>query len=237
MSLSATAQKAIHLYGGSALWTEHQYIHAEVSVSGLAFQLKRRPFFKHAQIKMEIHRPYSMLTPIGNAEQISGLLEGHDVSLVNAQGTTIAERKNARRYFPYGRRLFFWDDLDMAYFANYAFWNYFTLPALLMNPQIEWKEIETGILEAIFPDHIPTHSRKQVFYFDQTGYLMQHHYTAEIISKLANAANMVKEHASFSQGIFPSHRVVTPQKNKGTAFKRPILIDMKIHDFKLTNFL
>ena len=26
----------------------------------------------------------------------------------------------------------------MAYFANYAFWNYFTLPNLLMNPAIVW---------------------------------------------------------------------------------------------------
>lgn len=236
MNLSQTANRAIKAYGGSDIWTSHKYIEADVSVKGLAFKLKRRPFFGHAKIKMEIGKPFSKLTPIGKDKNITGLLDGNDVRLENANGETISERKNARNYFPYGRRLFYWDDLDMAYFANYAFWNYFTLPILLIDNRIEWTEKENGVLSAIFPNSIPTHSTKQEFCFDKTtGLLIQHNYAADIISPLAKAANVVKEHKQFEQGLFPSLRKVTPQNGNGKALNRPTLIDITVHTFKLTN--
>jgi hypothetical protein len=54
----------------------------------------------------------------------------------------------------------------MAYFANYAFWNYFRLPNLLLENRIEWNEKVNGVLSALFPDSIPTHSTVQEFHFD-----------------------------------------------------------------------
>ena len=169
--MNSIAEKALNAYGGREVWTESKRIEAEVSVHGLAFTLKRRPFFKHAKIAMDIARPYSRLTPIGKEAGITGVLDGHDVRLEDQHGEIISERKDARSYFPAGRRLLYWDDLDMAYFANYAFWNYFTLPALLMRTDIQWTEIEPGWLEAIFPDEIPTHNTKQRFRFARAARL------------------------------------------------------------------
>lgn len=234
MNLSLSAQRAIDAYGGAGLWENSKYIEAEVSVKGLAFTLKRRPFFEHAKIKMEINRPYSKLTPIGKSENISGVLDGHDVRLENEKGEVLAERKNARNYFPYGRRLLYWDDMDMAYFANYAFWNYFTLPRLLMNKNIEWVEKSEGVLVAKFPDSIPTHNKIQEFHFDtKTGLLVQHNYTAEIISNLAKAAHVAVEHSEQDNLIFPSLKRVTPRTRKGKALSGPVLIEIKVHRFKL----
>ncbi len=234
--LSVTAQKAIKAYGGIELWKNSKFLEAEVSVKGLAFTLKRRPFFNHANIKMEIERPFSKLTPIGKNKGVSGILDGPDVRLENENNEVIAERKNARQYFPFGKRLFYWDDMDMAYFANYAFWNYYTLPRLLMNENIEWTEKSEGLLVAKFPESIPTHNNIQEFHFDkETGRLVQHNYTAEIISKLAKAANVVIEHKKTGNFIYPTSRLVTPRNNKGKALKRPILIDITVHNFRLTN--
>ncbi|MFZ4798637.1 MAG: hypothetical protein ACOYMA_14155 [Bacteroidia bacterium] len=234
--LSKTAQKSIDAYGGTELWKNNKFIEAEVSVKGLAFTLKRRPFFDHAKIKMEIGKPYSKITPIGKDKNISGILDGNNVRLENLNGTIIAERKNAREFFPYGRRLFYWDDLDMAYFANYAFWNYCTLPNLLMNKNIEWIEKSEGFLIATFPNNFPTHSKVQEFHFDKnTGLLIQHNYTADIISKLAKAANVVIDNKKTEQFVYPSSRLVTPRNSKGKALKLPILIDITVHNFKLTN--
>jgi hypothetical protein len=81
-------------------------------------------------------------------------LDGNDVRVEHTNGDVVDTRKDARAYFPFGRRLFYWDDLDMAYFANYAFWNYFILPRLLMRNDIDWNEKADGILEATFPEHI-----------------------------------------------------------------------------------
>lgn len=101
MTLSPTAQTAVNAYGGANLWQSYKYIEAEVSVSGLAFALKRRPFFEHAKIRMEIGRPYSRITPIGKVKNISGIMESGNVRLENEDGIIIDERKNARSYFPY----------------------------------------------------------------------------------------------------------------------------------------
>jgi hypothetical protein len=213
---------------------QSRFIEAEVSVKGLAFTLKRRPFFEHAHILMEIARPFSKISPIGKDIDISGVLDGSNVRLEDKYDRIISKREDARRYFPYGRRLFFWDDLDMAYFANYAFWNYFTLPNLLMDCRIDWAEPEEGTLKASFPDNIPTHSKEQEFKFDKkSGLLLQHNYTAEVISKLATAAHIVTEHKQADGLVYPSSRVVTPMAKNGNALKRPVLIDIKLHSFKL----
>lgn len=234
MNLSLTASRAIDAYGGAELWKNAQYIEAEVSVKGLAFTLKRRPFFEHAKITMEIGRPYSKLTPIGKDKNISGVLDGQDARLENEKGEKLAERKNARNYFPFGRRLIYWDDLDMAYFSNYAFWNYFTLPRLLMNGNIEWTEKSEGFLVAKFPKSIPTHNEIQELHFDtKTGLLIQHNYTAEIISKLAKAAHVVVEHSQQNNLIFPSLRRVTPRTKKGKPLGKPVLIEIKVHSYTL----
>ncbi|NTV92286.1 MAG: hypothetical protein HGA72_03115 [Chlorobiaceae bacterium] len=235
MNLTETAEKAIAAYGGHTLWQNAKSVEVEMSASGLAFTLKRRPFFRHAEMVLDVHRPFSRLTPIGRDPLITGVLDGHHVRLEDKHGNFIEERRNARDYFKIGRRLFFWDDLDMSYFANYASWNYFTLPALLMREDIIWTELEPGLLDARFPDSIPTHSRVQRFRFDHdTGLLIQHDYTAQIISPLAAASNVVLQHAKNSTGlVYPSIRRVTPKGPKGKPLGGPVLIHLDIHDYKV----
>lgn len=228
--MNITMQKALAAYGGKQYWQSATKIEAEVSVQGWAFTLKRRPFFNHARISMEVARPYSRLTPIGKNQQITGVLDGHDARLEDEKGSILAERQNARSYFPGGRRLLWWDDLDMAYFANYAFWNYFTLPALLLRSDILWRELEPGFLEATFPPEIPTHNAVQQFRFDpESGRLIQHDYTAEIISKLATAAHVIHAH----KDGFPSDRLVTPRSPRGNALPAPTLIAIQVHSFMI----
>ncbi len=232
--MNPTAQKALAAYGGRELWGSAKTVRAEVSVHGLAFTLKQRPFFRRTLISMDVARPCSRLMPIGKREKVSGVLDGQDVRLLDGNGAIIGERKNARRYFPGGKRLFRWDDLDMAYFANYAFWNYFTLPALLLREEIDWKEIEPGWLEAIFPETIPTHSPVQRFRFNrETGLLVQHDYTAEIISKLATAAHVILEHRQGAEFPYPSKRLVTPRSPSGKALPGPALIAITVNDFHI----
>jgi hypothetical protein len=94
--LTATAQRAVEVYGGE-WWLKASRLEAEISVRGLAFILKGRPFFHHAQIEMAVQRPYSRLTPIGRNPAITGVLDGPDVRLEDRGGKIVAERKQARR--------------------------------------------------------------------------------------------------------------------------------------------
>ena len=235
MKLSETAEKAIAAYGGPELWQNAGSVETEVSADGLAFVLKRRPFFRHSKMTMDAHSPACRFTPIGRDPAITGVLDGGDVRLENERGQVISERRNARDYFTVGRRLFYWDDLDMSYFANYASWNYFTLPALLMREDIAWSETGPGVLQARFPETIPTHSRVQKFRFDpQSGLLIQHDYTADIISPLAKASNVVVRHSTNVNGlVYPSERVVTPRSPKGNPLPGPVLIHLILHDYRV----
>ncbi len=233
--MSPIAEKALAAYGGREFWSNAKTIEAEVSAHGLAFTMKGRPFFKHAKITMEVAHPFVRLTPIGKNPQLTGVLDGHNTRLEDSNGKVVAERRNARSVFPGGLgRLFHWDDLDMSYFACYAFWNYFTLPALLMREEITWKQVSPDSLEATFPSTLPTHSPLQRFRFDPaTGRLIQHDYTAEVLSKFATAANVVLEHKQGAEVLYTSRRLVTPRSPSGKALPGPTLIAITVHEFRI----
>ena len=234
--VSPTAARALAAYGGEKLWRTATRIEAEVSAGGLAFTIKRRPPLTHSKIEMEAAEPQSRLCPVGTDRDVVGVLDGGDVRLEGPDGSPLSQRSNARSVFPYGRRLVRWDDLDITYFANYAFWNYFTLPRLLLSPEVSWTETRPGTLDARFHGPLPTHNERQTFTFDlATGRLERHDYTVDIISPLAKAANVVVEHAVNDDGVaYPSVRKVTPQGPRGAALPGPVLLDLRIHSFQVT---
>lgn len=236
MILSATATKALEAYGGPGLWRSARRVRSTVSAKGLAFVLKGRPFFDHAEIESTVASPWCRLTPVGRDRSVSGVLDGNDVRLEDAGGHVLSERKQARAAFSSFSKFFRWDDLDMSYFANYAFWNYLTLPALLLREDISWRETAPGILDADFPKSFPTHCRSQRFVFDRdTGLLHQHLYTPDIIGRFARAANVVVAHDR-NQGIaYPSRRVVTPRTPTGKPLGFPVLIDIQVHRYSVAS--
>ena len=81
-----------------------------------------------------------------------------------------------------------WDNLQLAYFAGYAMWNYLNTPFLFALPGVETEELqpwqENGgawrRLKVTFPASIATHSAEQTFYFDQQGHLKRHDYAVDI---------------------------------------------------------
>lgn len=233
-TLSETAARAVATYGGQALWRQARWVTATVSVRGLAFVLKQRPFFRHATLRVAVPHCWSRLQPIGRRSGVAGVLDGDDVYLADQEGQLLAERERARGYFPSWRRHFRWDDLDMAYFANYAFWNYLTLPALLMSDAVQWHERAPGVLDAVFPDVMPTHSCEQRFHFDpDTGLLRQHDYTAEVIGGFARAAHVIEAHATQDGLFYPSRRRVSPRAPGGGPLGWPTLIAIEVHAFRV----
>lgn len=233
-SLSHTARLAIDAYGGADRWLGSKRVRAVVSANGLAFTLKRRPAFERALVECDIHRPFCRLTPIGRRPDVCGVLDGQDVRLEDASGAVMAQRESARMFFPFGRRTFWWDDMDMAWFACYAFWNYFTLPRLLLNPDITWSELAAGHLKAEFPAHIPTHCPTQHFRFDTiSGLLIRHDYTAAVVAPVAHAANVVLRHSQQAGLCYVAERRVTPIGFRNRALSGPVLIHILVHDFAL----
>jgi hypothetical protein len=204
---------------------------ATVTAWGWAFRLKWRPRMDRVRAELEVHRPAVRLAlPGGRGVAV---LDGLDVRVEGGAGQVVAERREARRFFPYGRRLLWWDDLDFGYFAAYALWNYTTLPALLLRDDVAWEAIGPDALRATFPPHLPTHSRVQEFHFDpRTGLLRRHDYTAEVFGRWARAANVVLSHAQ-GEVPFASERRVTPLRRDGSPAAGPLLVGIRMSDVAL----
>ena len=232
--MNEIAKKAISAYGGEDLWSKAKSVELEFSASGWAFKFKHRKNFQRVKATMEVARPYCRITPIGRCSDITGVLDGSTVRLEDRSGKVIQERAMARQFFPGGKRFLYWDDMDMAYFANYAIWNYMTLPSLLMRDDIIWEALQDGVLEATFPSDIPTHCEKQRFRFDpESGLLVQHDYTADVMGRFAKAAHVIQEHSEHKGITFTSKRRVTPRAANGQPMANPTLIAIEVHTFHL----
>jgi hypothetical protein len=228
---SALASRVVSAYGGEELWRAARTVEVEASAHGLLFTAKVRHGFDRGRAQVEVASPRARFIPREWAGK-SAVLEGHDVRIEDAAGNVLASRPDARRPFPWGRRLLRWDDLDLGYFAGYAFWNYLSFPALLLRSDIAWRELGPGLLEARFPPALPTHSTVQRFHIDsRTGLLRRHDYTADVVGPFARAAHEILAHDS-SDGIpFPSHRRVRP-RIAGQPLG-PTIVDLRIHVWTL----
>jgi hypothetical protein len=169
-------EHAIAAHGGRERWRSAGEVVARIRSGGFALASRfKRNAFREYEARVFPDQPKTVITPY-TADGRRGVFEGDRVR-VEEDGHVLAERSDPRAAFRGFRRNLYWDDLDALYFAGYALWNYLTTPFLLRRPDVETREgdpwEEPGgarwrRLEATFPSELPTHSREQVFYFDDS---------------------------------------------------------------------
>jgi hypothetical protein len=230
MSASAVLDRAIEAYGGEERWRAIEAIQARGSCTGLLFRWKRGRGFRNIDIHAKVWEPWIRLSPV-DKEGSLGILNGHDVRIERPSGEVVAERPYAREKFPYGRRLFHWDLIDVVYFAGYAFWNYLTLPAMLIRDDVTWTQLDGTTLEANIPDWIPTHTRRQQFHFDpDTGLLRQYDYTADVFGSFAKASHII-QHGEADGVVYTKDRLIKPTIG-GKPFAFPLLIHVEVDEYR-----
>jgi hypothetical protein len=221
-------ERVLAAYGGEARWRAATAVDTTVSVGGPLVLLKRGRGFRNLHVRTEIAHARARLQPIDRRGR-AGVLDGHSVRLETADGRLLESRAEARSKF-HGRRMLWWDALDMVYFFGYAMWNYLAFPALLLRDDIEWRELSEHTLEGRFPPHLPTHCPIQRFHFDPaTGLLRRHDYTAEVFGQWAVAAHLVLKHETADGLPFPAKRRVVP---RGKPFA-PVFIWLDLHRWSL----
>ena len=70
-------------------------------------------------------------------------------------------------------------------------------------------------MKVTFPLDVESHSTEQTFYFDSTGILKRHDYTADVLGGLPSA-NYALEPKEFSGLIIPTKRRVYARRPDGT---------------------
>jgi hypothetical protein len=124
----------------------------------------------------------------------------------------------------------------MLYFSSYAIWGYLTAPFHLLGEGFELREIEPWTehgdrwrrLAVRYPEGFPTHSREQVFHFDDRGLLRRLDYTAEAFGQWARAAHYCYDHRSFDGLLVPTRRRVHPRRQDGRPLRAVTIIAIEV---------
>lgn len=232
--------EVIDAHGGMDYWSGLEALDAEISASGFLFTAKRRPVLKRVRVRAATREARFSFLDFPNPGQRAELIGNDEVRIVDGDGMVLARRENPRAAFKGLRRLFFWDDLDFVYFAGYATWNYLTTPFLLARKGVRIEHLETlpdaggplDRLQATFPEEVPTHSRRQVFYFDDRRLLRRLDYTAEVVGRWAHAAHLCTDYRGFGGIKAPTRRRVLPLLIGHTPLPGPVLVQIEVHEIR-----
>jgi hypothetical protein len=232
-------KEAVEAHGGMEHWNSLVAIDAKISARGFLFTAKRRPVLDHVRMRAYTKEPRFVFFDFPKTGQRAELIGDSEVRILDRDGTIISRREEPRMVFRGFRRQFSWDDLDFVYFGGYATWNYLTAPFLLNRQGFQLEALEpvqtpSGELarvQAIFPPDIPTHSRKQVFYFDDRRLLRRLDYTAEVVGGWAHAAHFCEDHRTFGRFVVPTHRRALPMLF-GKPLSGPVLVAIDVHDIQ-----
>jgi hypothetical protein len=226
-------ERVLAAYGGRARWTAATAVEDTFTLGGLLLRLKGTKGLENVNGSVVVHEPRVRITPVDERGSV-GVLEGHDVRLETPEGEVMASRPNARSKFPYGRRLFRWDLLDLLYFAGYTQWTYMAFPALLLRDDVRWTQIGETTLEGRFPPHLPTHCEVQRFHFDPESALLRYYeYTADIFGPWAKGGHVIAAHRTWDGVPFPSTRRVWSRRRDGTpreGGRYPLMMFLDVHE-------
>lgn len=232
--------EAVEAHGGMAYWNSLLALDIEMSAKGFLFTAKQRPILQRVRMRASTREPRFSFFDFPNPGQTAELIGTREVRILDSAGRVVSRRENPRAAFRGLRRLFKWDDLDFTYFGGYANWNYLTAPFLLSRPGVVVEALPPlqGDMAAItrlmvtFPEDIPTHSRQQIFYFDDQRMLKRLDYTAEPVGGWAHAAHFCEDYRTFGRLKVPTRRWALPLPFGHTPLPGPRLVDLEIHDVR-----
>ncbi len=125
------------------------------------------------------------------ADQV-GIFERGSVRIENAAGGVIEQSPDHRASFGLLSKYRRWRPLDALYFFGYALWHYHTLPFSLASAAFvrlgAARDLQSITVD--FDRSVPTHGRRQTFFFDAAYRLVRHDYQAEILGAWARGCHL-----------------------------------------------
>jgi hypothetical protein len=220
--------EVLEAHGGLGRWQAATEVRARIRSGGFAFASRfTGKGLREFEATVATGEPRSVLAPYPEPGS-RGVFTGDEVRIESEAGETLASRADPRAAFRGLRHNLWWDDLDALYFAGYALWNYLNAPFLFTGEGFSSDEIEPRDgcrrLAVRFPEGVPTHSRDQVFSYDDELRLRRHDYTAEPFGRWAKAAHLCREHERYDGLLFATSRRVYPRGPGGRPLPFPTLV-------------
>jgi hypothetical protein len=227
---------AVKAHGGLDRWLATTSLSAAVSIGGSLWAGRGHDgVLADAAVFIDPHRQHVEFSGFG-PQRLRTWFEPRLVTVRTEDGAEIDHRRDPRASFPHDATAA-WDNIQVAYFASYAIWNYLTLPFLLTTPGIQLTEVEPWPaadpswrrVRADFGEApIETHNRVQYYNFD-SNLLVRHDYDADVLGGSA-ASNQAADYREFGGLLFPTRRRVTARDSDGAAGTGPLLVSIDFGD-------
>lgn len=223
-------ERAIAAHGGLERWQAVQRIDLRVHrARGSLLTIKGRG--RTFEMPCDIHTyPHDRRTEFldypGHDQRT--IFRDRDVSVEQPPGHVIVKSPDHRRTFAGLRKLRRWTPLDPAYFFGYAVWHYHALPFTLLSARLV-RPLRQGSLAGVdveFAPGVPTHCRRQRFWFDSSSRLVRHDYVADVIGPWARGSHLW-EHFESVGGLLIARR----RRVVGRVFGRPtrvVVLDVQL---------
>jgi hypothetical protein len=196
----ALVERSMAAHGGLEAWRSTASIRVPVrSMSGSLIAWKGYPRSFPAPLEYEVfpHECVTLFHGYPSAGERGRFAHG-DVAIEDADGGRARlESGDHRRTFQGFAKLRRWTILDALYIFGYALWHYHVLPFTLGGARLHGvvrRHGEPVAIEVEFSEDVPTHCRRQRFYFGLDGRIVRHDYVAEVIGPMARGAHFWEDY-------------------------------------------
>jgi hypothetical protein len=194
----AVIRRACDHHGGFDAWRALQTIRLIPDrFSGLLPRLKGagRTFPIPVAFEVVPHDRVARFVSYPDAHHV-GIFDNGSVAIQRLDDRRVIAESRAHRSSFHGlaanRR---WTPLDALYFFGYALTHYHSLPFSLLDARLLALRVSgtrrdpLDVVEVELPVDLPTHCRRQAFYFDRSGRLIRPDYHAEVVGFWARGAH------------------------------------------------
>jgi hypothetical protein len=228
---------AVEGHGGAQRWEQISRFRAAASITGAIWALKGKPNPPgDVVLEGETRDQRITITPFPQPGRYT-TWEPYRQTSETSDGVLLEERLDPEAAFAGTTRQAAWDDLQVAYFAGEANWNYFVAPFILARSDFTTEEIspwhEDGqtwrSLLVTYPDTIVAHTRQQTYYFDDAGLLRRLDYSVDILGG-GPAVHYPSDYREFDGIMVPTRRRVYVRKPDGSPVRDSVSIAINVSD-------
>lgn len=226
--------------GGLDRWRAGRQVLGTLESSGSLFEIKKMPGRSNREFAVAMRDVYAAVWPAGDTSHVEFTADG--TTLVAEDGTELARGHNVRDSFTGHVLESPWNALQRAYFSGYALWNYLNLPFLLTLPGVHTHAIEpigTGDrrlvgLGATLPAGLPSHCRRQQFYFGPDLLLARHGYHLDIAGRIP-VIQYVEDYVDVDGLKIPTTRRAYLRDGRWQPRSQQPLVSLRFTDLRMTS--
>jgi hypothetical protein len=234
-SVNGLLKLAIEGHGGLRRWERLSRFRVAASITGAIWTLKGQPGLLDGVVLAGETRDQRLtITPFPRPGQYA-TWEPYRQTIETADGVLVSERRDPAASFAGTTRSARWDELQAAYFAGEANWNYYVAPFIFARGDFETEETgpwsEDGQtwrrLLVTYPDAIVAHHRQQTYYFDEDGLLRRLDYAVDILGG-GPAVHYPSGYREFDGIMVPTRRRVYVRGPDGTPAPGPASVAIDV---------